>query len=53
MILFSLIIQARAYGSADGKLTLKMIEECVEDMLQQHEQKQFWEKGTLSSTVTS
>ena len=52
MILFSLNIQARAYGSAGGKLTLKMME-CVEDMLQQHEQKQFWEKGTLSSTVTS
>ena len=46
-------VQARAYGSSDGKLTLRMVDECVEDMLQQHQQKQYWEKGDQTSTRTS
>lgn len=45
--------QARAYGSFDGKLTLMMVDECVKDMLQQHQQKQRWEKGNPNSTVMS
>ena len=48
-----MFLQARAYGSVDGKLTMKMVEECVEDMLQQHQQKQFWEKGTQTSVLSS
>ena len=44
-------VQARAYGSLDGKLTLRMVGECVEDMLQQHQQKQYWEKGDQTSII--
>ena len=53
LLIFFLHVQARAYGSVDGKLTLNMVDECVEDMLQQHQQKQLWEKGTQTSTLTS
>jgi len=46
-------VQARAYGSLDGKLTEQMVDTCLEEMLQQHQQKQQWgdqDKRTLSST---
>ncbi|XP_065889955.1 ATPase family AAA domain-containing protein 3-like [Dysidea avara] len=46
--------QARAYGSLDGKLTEQMVNTCLEEMLQQHQQKQQWghqDKRTLSSST--
>ena len=36
-------LQAAAYGSGDGKLTNEMIEECVQEMIEQHRQKSRWQ----------
>ncbi len=42
-----LVLQARAYmyGSPGGQLSEAMMDSCVEEMVDQHKQKTFWEKG--------
>jgi ATPase family AAA domain-containing protein 3A/B len=35
--------QASAYGSLEGKLTLEMIDKCVDEMKEQHQQKVKWQ----------
>ena len=42
--------QAQAYGSTEGGLTMEVIDDCVRDMLEQHSQKDFWDKGTLDKS---
>ena len=45
--LFSLSLpKARAFGSVDGELTEEMMDNGVEEMVEQHQQKVFWEKGS-------
>lgn len=40
------LMQARAYGSQDGVLTEAMIDECVNNMMEQHKQKAVWQEDT-------
>ncbi len=42
-----LVLQARAYmyGSPGGQLSEEMMDSCVQEMVDQHKQKTFWEKG--------
>ena len=45
--------QARVYGSKDGILTEEMVDTCVDEMLQQHQQKQTWnDQDTNKRTLT-
>ena len=45
--LFSLSLhKARAFGSVDGELTEEMMDNGVKEMVEQHQQKVFWEKGS-------
>lgn len=37
-------LQAAAYGSAEGSLTVEMMEECVREMISQHQQKSYWQE---------
>ena len=44
---FSLSLhKAKAFGSVDGTLTEDMMDSGVKDMVEQHKQKVFWEKGS-------
>ena len=43
-------MQAEAYGSKEGRLEESMIDRCVEEMLDQHSQKELWDKGTLDQS---
>ena len=38
--------KAKAFGSVDGTLTEDMMDSGVKDMIEQHKQKVFWEKGS-------
>ena len=38
------VVQARAYGSQDGRLTEEMLSSCLEEMKAQHQQKEIWKK---------
>ena len=42
--------QADAYGSTEGRLDETMMDRCVGEMLEQHSQKQVWDKGTLDQS---
>ena len=50
----SLLFQARAYGSQEGRLTEEMVDACLDEMVEQHQQKQAWNhKETTKRTPTS
>ena len=40
-------IQAAAYGSVDGSLTEEMIDQCVNEMIEQHKQKTKWQDSDI------
>jgi len=46
-------LQARAYGSQDGKLTEEMMDVCMDEMTQQHQQKQAWNDQKKKRTQSS
>ena len=46
----SLSTQAAAYGSHSGELTVKMINDCVTEMISQHKQKRVWQDVETNET---
>lgn len=46
-------MQARAHGSQDGKLTEEMVDTCVKEMVQQHQQKQVWNDEEIKKRTST